>query len=305
MRIEALDLIASDDVGTIAFDDTATRTLGELVADKEQAHALLTAAGLQEVFSGVRVKEGQIAVEVRMDEATPTPPNLRTIAAIKMLLDDGNLAGYTLTARSGPLAVDESVYGGDKIRKGSGPNFCTTAFTVVKNGAEGVLTAGHCGNLAQYVAVGNGSNTVYRVYLQNDHEGAWGDMAWYTTLGSEQPWFYKTASGRYEVNGYVTRSAIQVDDTYCLYGRATNHSGGSNACGSVVDRWAQWTINGITYNRLVEVDGVTSTDGDSGGPWYTGSLAVGIHKGRRDGKRLFTPVSSAFHILDVELLVDG
>lgn len=304
VRIEALDLVASDDAGTIAFDDTATRTLEELVADKEQAHALLTRAGLQEVFSGVRIKDGQIAVEVRMDEATPAPPNLRTLAAIRSLLDDSNLTGYTLTTRSGSLAVDELVYGGDKIRKGSGPNFCTTAFTVVKNGTEGVLTAGHCENLAQYVAVGDGSNTIYRVYLQNDHQGAWGDMAWYTTLGSEQPWFYKTASGRYEVNGYVARSAIQVDDTYCLYGRATNHSGGSNACGSVVDRWAEWTIDGITYNRLVEVEGVTSADGDSGGPWYTGSLAVGIHKGRRDGKRLFTPVSSAFHILDVELLVD-
>lgn len=304
VRIEALDLVASGDVGTIALDATATRTLGELVSDKEQAHALLTGAGLQEVISGIRVKDSQFAVEIRIDDATPAPPNLRTTAAIETLLNNNNLTDYALTARSGPLAADESVYGGDKIRKGSGPNFCTTAFTVVKNSAEGVLTAGHCENLAQYVAVGDGSNTIYRVYLQDDHQGAWGDMAWYTTQGSEQPWFYKTASGRYEVNGYIARSAIQVDDTYCLYGRATNHSGGSNACGSVVDRWVQWTIDGITYNRLVEVEGVTSADGDSGGPWYTGSLAVGIHKGRRDGKRLFTPVSSAFHILDVELLVD-
>lgn len=312
VRIEAHDLITSDEVGTIAFDTTATRTLGQLVADKEQAHGLLTGAGLQEVFSGVRVKDGQMAIEVRMDEATPAPSNLRTAAAIRTLLDNSNIAGYTLTTRSGPLAVDESVYGGDKIRRGSGPNFCTTAFTVVKNGTEGVLTAGHCENRAQYVAVGDGSNKIYTVYLQEDHRGAWGDMAWYTTLGNEQPWFYKTATGRYEVNGYISRSSIQTGDTYCLYGRATNHAGEtddpdeSDACGTVVDRWAQQSTGGYDYNRLVEVEGVSSREGDSGGPWYTGSSAVGIHRGKRatGGNRLFTPVSNAFHKFDVELLVD-
>ena len=312
VRVEALNLAASDDVGSISFDTTATQSLRELVAHKERVHSLLTDAGLQEVFSGVRVKDGEVAVEVRLDDATPAPPNLQTSDAIKTLLNDNNISDYALTTKSGPLVMEESVYGGDKIRRGSGPDYCTTAFTVVKNGTEGVLTAGHCENLAQYVAVGDGSNTVYTVYLQEDHRGAWGDMAWYTTLGAEQPWFYKTATGRYEVNGYIARSTIQVGDTFCLYGRATNHSGESDdpdtsdACGSVVDRWAQQSSGGYDYNRLVEMEGVSSTTGDSGGPWYTGSYAVGIHRGKRStgANRLFTPVSSAFHVLDVELLVD-
>jgi len=261
---------------------------------------------LVEILSGVRVKDGDIAIEVRVDDDTPKPSGLETVNDIKDLLDGNSISDYSLTSRSGDLVVEESVYGGDKIREGSGPNFCTTAFTVVKNGSEGVLTAGHCEDRAQYVAVGDGSNNVYTVYLQEDHRGGWGDMAWYTTLGNEQPWFYKTPTGRYEVNGYVNRSSIQVGDTYCMYGRATNHSDSSDACGTVVDRWAQQSSGGYDYNRLVEVEGVESDYGDSGGPWYTGSYAVGIHRGRRssDGTRLFTPVSSAFHIFDVELLID-
>jgi hypothetical protein len=160
----------------------------------------------------------------------------------------------------------------------NGGNDSTSGWTVRKwNGTTyvwGVTTAGHAANSGQaLVHPGHGTHSF--VY-QSQHRGEWGDVQWHTTNSGEEGLFYASSSTIRNVLYLEPRSGISVNESVCQYGRASNY----RDCDlDVFDVSISCTISGVFNNRLVQMDAITSTPGDSGGGWFYDYKAYGSQKG--------------------------
>ncbi|WP_332644182.1 hypothetical protein [Aeromicrobium sp.] len=192
-------------------------------------------------------------------------------------------------------SVDEGQSGEDWIRGGAiltvyGTNImtCTSAFPVLETGGSssgGLITAAHCDNNIWY----SGRNSLtYVRKLPANH----GDIQY--MRGSEgigQTFYY--AVGKYRrITGLGTPSANQ---TLCHFGRGND----KQTCDEVKD---VLTCRG-SFCNLVAMKHRRSSGGNSGGPWYSGGRAYGVHSGydwiggaKRDQ---FTPIYNT--LLDVSV----
>ena len=309
VQTEAESLMALDRVGKIVFDATATLSLQELRSGYLRAVALLESAGVRESTVSFSVSSETIKVVVRSDSEVALPPEYSTSEAIKEMLKANGVGSVSIRAITGRLVTEASVYGGDKLRKTGSTKTCTSGFPVTTGSTPGVLTAEHCVGVNRYVAV-NGDDSTYVVTRQAGHKGNQGDMAWYSTTGSEEGSIYKDAEWLENVDGYISRSHIDVGDFFCFYGISTDEI----KCGDVEDDETSVTNHDVTVGNLVsmEGDGLTSARGDSGGPWfwngYSSVQAVGIHHGHAISggsyTLYFTPVQTALTRFDLDLLED-
>ena len=309
VQTEAANLEALDRVGDIVFDTTATLTLQELRSGYLRAVSLVESAGVREAKVSFSVSAGTVKVVVRSDDEVALPSDYSTPDAIKEMLEGNGISSVAIKAVSGQLVTEASVYGGDKLRKTGSTKKCTSGFPVTDGSTQGVFTAEHCVGVNQYEAV-NGNGSTYSATRQAGHKGSQGDMAWYSTTGSEEGSIYKDADWLNNVQGYIARSHIDVGDFFCYYGIVTDDM----KCGNVEDHETSITNNGVTIGNLVsmEGDGLASAKGDSGGPWfwngYTSVQAAGIHHGHTidDGSYTlyFTPVHTALTHFGLDLLED-
>lgn len=183
-------------------------------------------------------------------------------------------------------AQDTAIYGGDQIIR------CTSAFTVHQQGAGGsypygIVTAGHCDD-----AQSDGSYTLsYRGQLSK----SLGDMQWNTTSSTTAPGQFYVASGTRRT---ATGAANPVlNGSYCRYGRTSGSS-----CSTVSN--LNQCVTTLTYGTacgLAFTSGGTSSGGDSGGPWYSGTVGYGIHKGNVGSGLMFSPLWNALGGLSLAL----
>lgn len=175
---------------------------------------------------------------------------------------------------AGSVAQDQHTYGGALTTTSStGTSGCTTGFTVTSGG---IATAGHCSNDRWYNMAGTqGSGNTYQMTYQAQHKGNWGDFQWHTTGHTEYDDFYYSWGSRRDVSG--VQQTVVVNDFVCFFGRVT---GPDTDCDLVYKPIHTTTVDGVTYRNLVAVAGNPTLNGDSGGPWYLGGTAWGIHKGR-------------------------
>jgi hypothetical protein len=174
-----------------------------------------------------------------------------------------------------PVAGDEHSYGGAMTTLTSGGGGCTTGFPVFRlsDGEEGVLTAGHCGNDRLYDPDPSVANDEYDMDWIAQHRGQWGDFQWHTTDHREFDEFYFTSGTRVDLDYYI--SAIYGGSYFCKYGRTTG-----NDCDQVLFESVSMTDDdGFRLERLVATLNHVTAGGDSGGPWYLGDDAVGVHTG--------------------------
>ncbi|WP_412542059.1 S1 family peptidase [Longispora sp. K20-0274] len=175
------------------------------------------------------------------------------------------------------------ISGGDAIY--GGQYRCSLGFNVTKGGAYYFLTAGHCGNIAATWYANSAHTTVLGDTVSSSFPGNDYALVQYTNgsvtvsgaVGSQDI----TAAGDAYVGEYVKRrgSTTGVHD---------GHVTGLNA--SV--HYAEGTVNG-----MIQTD-VCAEGGDSGGPLYDNSLAIGLTSGgsgdcRRGGTTFFQPVTEA------------
>ncbi len=66
------------------------------------------------------------------------------------------------------------------------------------------------------------------------------------------------------------------DQKICNFGRKTGAK-----CDTVYKLSVCKTVDDIEHCRLVAMDDHTTAGGDSGGPWYYGNVAYGIHSSRK------------------------
>ena len=185
---------------------------------------------------------------------------------------------YVQVAEHAFLPMDEAdIYGGQVLKDVDGNPTCTTGFTVhsVPSGSpEGTTTAGHCPNHLRH----GGIDLVFQAQRNSGEY----DFQWMTTPGlNDRPWV-KDTDGTREINSKLQRSEQSIGSWICKYGITTQKT-----CGELISKIYQppqdctsTTDPTPTYMRVSRDDGQDlSSFGDSGGPWYTGHVALGFHKG--------------------------
>ena len=290
------DLIAVSDI-EIALADKQPYSLAELEARSHRVHEALVAAGFRNVVTGANIAGGGIIpATVALETGLPTsasaillavPDDLRS----SVVLSVGDPSGFRDT---------NSAFGGMWVTD-DGANECTSGWTVRKwNGSAyvyGVTTAGHCSGVNGIVHPGYGTHSYV---FQAEHRGAYGDVEWHTTNVTEEALFYASSSEIRNVMYLEPRSGISVNEIVCQYGRASN----SRDCGlQVYDVSIECTLSGVYNNRLVQMDAITSTLGDSGGGWSYDYRAYGSQKGWCGNKDAWSVADLYDEALGVEFVI--
>jgi streptogrisin C len=140
---------------------------------------------------------------------------------------------------------------------------CTSAFPVASTSSatEGLMTADHCANDLNYLTH---DVLTYRRSLPLNH----GDIQYMSSSSEVGHSFY------YDVNGALrdidALGTPTQDQTLCKFGENTGQT-----CDQVRDTFTCRD----NYCNLVSMDNREAGAGDSGGPWYYGSAAYGVHSG--------------------------
>ena len=159
--------------------------------------------------------------------------------------------------------------------------FCTWGFAAAKGADKFLVTAGHCNNAADY------GPWIQTTLVESLVHG--------TTDVSQHgvdPFFYnqfdnfverKDTAGNplpdHEITSRTGYYSTDYADVVCHTGRITGHS-----CGYVTSLFVgPWWVP--SSGRFVQVESPTMNNqqGDSGGPWYYGNSAFGIHAGGWEG----------------------
>ncbi len=246
----------------VDFRGGASFSIRSLMRQQSTLREDLLAHGFTDLVSGIDVFTGNLEVTVQVPSGQRAP---------RGLVPDSVLASnVSLLVESQSIGRDEHTYGGDSLVDDDGVFRCTTGFVVTDGSEDGVLTAGHCPNELNYQE--NSGNT-YDALFKAQYKGYYGDYQWHTTS--------HTGFNKYYFNDTIRRSvpaiggAPAVDDYRCFHGEAS----GGNSCDYVYMTMVNVVRDGVSYERLVAMDSDNTIGGDSGGPWFSGSTAWGIHKG--------------------------
>lgn len=237
---------------------TAKLTLVELEASQDAAMDEIHDLGIR-ADSGIDVYENR--VEVYVTDQTPLDVALQT-------------TNTSLHNAIVVLTVDELSNPEADIYAGRPLSTCTTGYSVQNSsGTKGITTAAHCGNSQSY----NGTALTFRAEL---YTGEY-DVQWHTGSGlTYRPWaydgLYDTQTPQFRIiTGTRSRTNQALDEYVCKYGKTTGYT-----CGYIKDknyRSSSPSNATATYIRVSNPGVNLSEGGDSGGPWYRGSIAYGIH----------------------------
>jgi streptogrisin C len=301
----------------------ALAPLGELAPDvRTTTDAPLTAeertTAVTAAAQAVQAELGAESVEASMSEDG-------TVTAAAVLLDasasasvDGDLAAAAqagtdqaeaAVARAATVPVEvaltdedpsqEVLSGGTALGIGNTQQLaCTAGFTVrnARTGATGLITASHCPDNLNYES---------RQILTFEGHGDSGqlDEQWFSSSESVHNEFISQKAGSTLIRRKATAVAAPFVGMYvCKYGTITAYG-----CSQVINGpTTTVNANGVTYANLWQVDGYITDAGDSGGPWFYGNTAYGIHYGDipRGGasRSAFTSITAIEAATDLRVL---
>ena len=193
--------------------------------------------------------------------------------------------------------IEHSTRGGRKLQ----PPTCTTGFTVRNgNGVRGVITAAHCWKPGDNDPVYWFSNLIYySLDVVAEFDDADEDWAYLRQPSGANPlypvekMFWDGSVWRTVTEGDAPGQAMMEGDTVCHYGFGSELDGKPYSCGVVTDAYHDpgdfcGEPNGPCNEAFAFVRNPTGggpqtepycAGGDSGGPWFLGFRAYGIHKG--------------------------
>lgn len=244
---------------------TVAASLAELRARQRAVDATVGNMGIASA-SGINVRDNTIELYVTDPEALN--------GAFKR--EGAILPDLVRVVEVESLGADDSyIFGGLAL------STCTSGFSVrTSAGVKGVCTAGHCSNTQAY----SGTNLPY----QSGLDSGTCDAQWHTTSGyTPINWIY---------DGYATRSITATKSWYnqtigefvAKYGKTTGYTWGYI---EVKDYRPQpehtytWVIVDNPYGQNL------SSAGDSGGPWFSGNTAYGIHTGGTGDIAWYMPIN--------------
>lgn len=278
---------------------------------ESRQHAVFDAAsalGLRAIRVTSDLRTQRIKVDVEVGESTS---HLRGPAQLVDALTTGTARAakpiasedIEVSVRSaGALGFrPEHGYGGAGIRQSaSGPTWCTSGFSVRRNsdGLKGYVTAAHCEGITQMEQnnTSGGTDLVFSSPWVDEHIGTHGEVEWHYTAHDSFPEFWSSNTARRTAASRIANIDIDEGDAVCHYGRYGGYS-----CGYVSDPVVDFEFNwdgcggcSMHVYDMVQVEDATSTGGDSGGPWFLGLTAYGIHFGSDGlGYRYFSKIQNA------------
>lgn len=272
----------------------------EIVSDAHDA--VVYAVGTDDVGTFYDEKANVVRADVggfaSGDESIETDVNVALAAVDRSVV----IPNVEIVFHDEEAADEEAIRGGVRIAAANGDR-CTSGFpakrTHPKTGKVnyGIVTAAHCRNTTTY----NG----FRDYLNPPGIKIWnsrGDIHYQSrkNMGNKMGKSFQYAPGKFRrITGV---RAPYVGKYLCMYGDTTRgKKNGKATCAKVAKIG---TARG-KYKGLVSMTKYVSESGDSGGPWFSGGLAYGVHSGwhtRTARKRSqFTPVSSTLKTINTAI----
>jgi streptogrisin B len=178
------------------------------------------------------------------------------------------------------LSAGDAIYGGQYR--------CSLGFNVVKNGTYYFLTAGHCGKVAS------------TWYTNSNHSTLIGPTIGYSFPGNDYALVQYQNTSLSHPGGYTAANAF-VGENVTRRGSTTGvHSGVVQALNVTVRYQGDGKVSGLIQTN------VCAEGGDSGGPLYDGTKAIGLTSGgsgncSTGGTTFFQPVTEALSAYGVSL----
>lgn len=197
---------------------------------------------------------------------------------------EGDLEACTKPFCGSPLR------GGVEIFNPSNPESgCTAGFPAVgKNGAKYLLTAGHCvedyPGAPQNLSWSSKDNTLQSHAIGAIEQWEHTNLADWAKINASGSW-WDTGSWPTKVAYWGTNNEYPITgEAASLVGTYACHSGAvsGTTCGSVTALNVTHDFGLGARQGLTELSGACSSGGDSGGPYFSGNIAVGIHIGSAD-----------------------
>lgn len=257
----------------VVYRTGATATRGEVVAAIERSQAALRAELPHAPSLGLDQRTGEMVVTVDQDDVD--------LYGRDALLTDLTLnVGVPVRLRSVDRVANLAIEGGARVVGVSGADgrryACTTGFVVTDGARAGVVTAAHCPDALSYV--GQDRRELPLTFVD---QWGWGYQDVQLHLAAEplRPYFFSdTAKTRSRpVTGARGRSTMRAGDFVCHRGERTGYS-----CAEVelTDFAPSGDLcGGDCTPTWVSVAGPVCRSGDSGGPVFVGTTALGLVKG--------------------------
>ena len=286
----------------VCEDCLSEETLAQKVADLAQAFGnvgLTNTMGTDVFIQGLEVQS--FATEFNASEAGGDVPEGLGISqqALDFLHElkqngtfEGVPVGYSVDPNPNATVIDVTartdsnpiVSGGQPIGQDPAVTaYCTGGFIVTDNTIAGISTAGHC----------DGQAVAYEGHLYQTSGYAppsLGGVAWYGLNARVVSKFQSNFGVYTTVTG---QAAPKLGKLYCKFGAVTGET-----CSTIykANQCANAPYTGVWTCKLWSVYANVSEPGDSGGPWFDGSIAIGIHFGASDVdhivRSLFSDMSS-------------
>jgi streptogrisin C len=184
-----------------------------------------------------------------------------------------------LAPGTGPTA-ETTVQGGRNLNLAStNAAECTGGFTAARTN-RGIVTAAHCANSLNYNGVGGVLDFITKAQTTPPDTI---DLQFHRTRTENghttNKQFRATGTSGSDDRTVTSVTNSPLGSTVCHWGRTSEYS-----CSTVVDVNFCRAVDGITRCGLDETAEDISSPGDSGGPWFLGNSARGIHTGALNGQ---------------------
>jgi hypothetical protein len=163
---------------------------------------------------------------------------------------------------------------------------CTSNLSVKKNNSIYLLTAGHCPNVEYKI----GTQFIGTKFSSESHFGDNVD-AGFVRVGNSSwgtSWLYVLTTKSRNISSYQKYYEDYVGQYVCYSGARTGYN-----CGRLTSFTESYTINGVQFYGMREVDIGTATHGDSGAPFFYNFQIRGVLQG---GNNSITNYSHIDHV---------
>jgi len=279
-----------DDLLMVDFIVAQAHTHAELVNAIMEKSAALKKLFPQLQGLSANEKTGEVVLDIYVPVKDSEIIDKMRAAAQKILQVPARINSVSV----GNLKLQASIIGG-----GSLPLIkCTAGFSVrnILTNVKGIITADHCGpGNTSYVGYGDNNTSAIFLHEQGGTRTASEDMRWYKPFSwgfyshYVDPSIYgESTDTLIPVTGKKTQAETAIGQRVCHRGITTGYS-----CGNVeeIDHQPVTYFCGPSSNpvnclpiwvkvvppSVVSTPGLACGDGDSGGPVFSGTLAVGIH----------------------------
>ncbi len=265
----------------IALVDASARfaieeSLGEIPIDIRVGakHTLVALLGAIEVIDS----QALIPYGIRAGAYVSEPANEIVIELEGDALDSESMRGLDSLIKGVGVPVKiESADGAVQLESAGGRQLstCTSAFAVTKGSLQGFLTAGHCDNPQQWLNWSTG--TWHSTNFQSRAWTSTRDVQWHSISSVTSSFFISKTTQR----GQIGTLAVTTGANVCKWGTRSLVYG----CGTVTSTTYKPAKCGQSGGACatswvrVGLGTVKTCMGDSGGPWFIGNYAVGIHVG--------------------------